>query len=45
MVGNIVLIILADGDGGEDLEYGDVQISPLAYQDDIMKGNKDVVGA
>ena len=33
------------GDGGEDLEYGDVQISPLAYQDDIMKGNRDVVGA
>ena len=33
------------GDGGEHLEYGNVLIRPLAYQDDIMKGSKDVVGA
>ena len=33
------------GDGEEDLEYGIVNIKPLAYQDDIMKGSKDVNGA
>ena len=33
------------GDGGEDLEYGTVKIKPLAYQDDVMKGSKDVLGA
>jgi hypothetical protein len=33
------------GDGGEDLVYGKVIIRPLAYQDDIMKGSKDVAGA
>ena len=33
------------GDGGEDLDYGKVQVKPLAYQDDIMKGSKDVMGA
>jgi hypothetical protein len=27
------------GDGGEDLQYGNVIILPLAYQDDIMKGS------
>ena len=33
------------GDGVEDLEYGKVRIQPLAYQDDIMKGSKDITGA
>ena len=33
------------GDGGENLDYGKVQVQPLAYQDDIMKGSKDVMGA
>ena len=33
------------GDGGEDLEYGEVSVEPLAYQDDIMKGSKDVMAA
>ena len=33
------------GDGGEDLQYGNVIILPLAYQDDIMKGSKNVVEA
>ena len=33
------------GDGGEDLQYGNVIIRPLAYQDDIMKGSKNVVEA
>ena len=27
------------------MEYGTVNIKPLAYQDDIMKGSKDVNGA
>ena len=33
------------GDGGEDLKYGKVDLQPLAYQDDIMKGSKDVLSA
>ena len=33
------------GDGGENLEYGEVSVAPLAYQDDIMKGSKDVIAA
>ena len=33
------------GDGKEDVEYGDVRLQPMAYQDDIMKGSKDVIGA
>ena len=33
------------GDGGEDLEYGEVSVEPLAYQDDIMIGSKDVMAA
>ena len=33
------------GNGVEDLEYGKVRVQPLAYQDDIMKGSKDVSGA
>ena len=33
------------GDGEEDLKYGKVNLQPLAYQDDIMKGNKDVLSA
>ena len=33
------------GDGREDLVYGTVKIKPLAYQDDVMKGSKDVMGA
>ena len=31
------------GDGGENLNHGKVQVQPLAYQDDIMKGSKDVM--
>ena len=27
------------------MEYGDVRLQPMAYQDDIMKGSKDVKGA
>ena len=27
----------------EGMQYGNVKIQPLAYQDDILKGNKDVV--
>ena len=27
------------------MEYGTVEIKPHAYQDDIMKGSKDVRGA
>ena len=33
------------GDGGEDLQYGKIMLQPMAYQDDIMKGSKDVVTA
>ena len=33
------------GNGVEDLEYGAIKVQPLAYQDDIMKGSKDVRGA
>ena len=33
------------GDGEEDLKYGKVNLQPLAYQDDIMKGKKDVLSA
>ena len=31
--------------GMEDLEYGVVKVQPLAYQDDILKGSEDVMGA
>ena len=27
------------------MEYGDIKVQPLAYQDDIMKGSKDMLGA
>ena len=27
------------------MEYGDVRLQPMAYQDDIMKGSKYVIGA
>ena len=33
------------GDGGEDLNYGNVGVQPLAYQDDIMKGSKNALDA
>ena len=33
------------GDGGEDLNYGKVGVQPLAYQDDIMNGSKNVLDA
>jgi hypothetical protein len=29
----------------EDIEYGVVKVQPLAYQDDTVKENKDVMGA
>ena len=33
------------GDGGEDLNYGNVGVQPLAYQDNIMKGSKNALDA
>ena len=33
------------GDSKEEICYGDVRIQPLAYQDDVLKGNKDVMAA
>ena len=33
------------GDSMEELHYGDIKIQPLAYQDDVLKGNKDVLEA
>ena len=33
------------GDSKEELNYGDVKVNPLAYQDDILKGSKDVLAA
>ena len=31
------------GDSKEEMYYGDVRIQPLAYQDDVLKGSKDVM--
>ena len=30
-------------DSKEDIHYGEVELKPLAYQDDILKGSKDVL--
>ena len=30
-------------DSKEDIQYGEVELKPLAYQDDILKGSKDVL--
>ena len=32
-------------DSQDEIMYGSVKIQPLAYQDDILKGNKDVISA
>ena len=33
------------GDSQEEMYYGSVRIQPLAYQDDVLKGSKDVPAA
>ena len=33
------------GDSQEEMYYGSVRIQPLAYQDDVLKGSKDVTAA
>ena len=33
------------GDSNQEMYYGNVRIQPLAYQDDVMKGSKDVMEA
>ena len=33
------------GGSQDEISYGSVRLQPLAYQDDIMKGSKDVMGA
>ena len=33
------------GDSQEEIHYGSVRIQPLAYQDDILKGSKDIAAA
>ena len=30
------------GDSKEEIHYGSVRIQPLAYQDDVLKGSKDI---
>ena len=31
-------------DSKEEVHYGEVRLQPMAYQDDIMRGSKDVLG-
>ena len=33
------------GESKEEIHYGGVRIQPLAYQDDVLKGSKDVAAA
>ena len=33
------------GDSGDEMQYGSVRLQPLAYQDDVLRGSKDVTTA
>ena len=33
------------GNSNEEIYYGEVRVQPLAYQDDVLKGSKDVMAA
>ena len=32
-------------DSKDEIQYGSVRIQPLAYQDDVLKGSKNIVDA